>query len=244
MNIEGISLFWAFLAGIISFISPCVLPLIPGYVSFISGVSIDELQQNKTGITEILIPSATFVLGFSIVFVALGASASVIGSALANYSVIFDRIAGLLIIFFGLVVMGVIRIPWMEQQKGMKMKRPIGNLSVFVLGMAFAFAWTPCVGPILSSVFLLASRANTVRAGMLLLFIYSLGLGIPFIATALGLNRLINTFNWIKKNYRVISIISGLLLIVMGVLLATNQFVYIGNALRDIPSPLNWLPSI
>lgn len=244
MNIEGISLFWAFLAGIISFISPCVLPLIPGYVSFISGVSIDELQQNKTGITEILIPSATFVLGFSIVFVALGASASVIGSALANYSVIFDRIAGLLIIFFGLVVMGVIRIPWMEQQKGMKMKRPIGNLSVFVLGMAFAFAWTPCVGPILSSVFLLAAQANTVRAGMLLLFIYSLGLGIPFIATALALNRLINTFNWIKKNYRVISIISGLLLIVMGVLLATNQFVYIGNVLRDIPSPLNWLPAI
>jgi len=217
--------------------------LIPGYISFVSGISVDELQENKARVIEILIPSITFVLGFSVVFVALGASASVIGSALAEHSVLFDRIAGALIIFFGFVVMGVIRIPWMEQQKGMQMKRPIGNFSVLLLGMAFAFAWTPCVGPILSSVFLLASRANTVRAGMLLLFVYSLGLGIPFIATALALNRLINAFNWVKRHYRAISIISGLLLIIMGVLLATNQFVYIGNALRVIPSPLNWLPT-
>ncbi len=243
MSVEGISLFWAFLAGIISFASPCVLPLIPGYISFVTGVSVDELQQNKAGLIEILIPSITFVLGFSIIFVALGASASVIGSTLAKHSVLFDRISGGLIIFFGFVVMGVIKIPWLEQQRGLKMRKPMGNFSVLLLGMAFAFAWTPCVGPILSSVFLVASQANTVRAGMLLLLVYSLGLGIPFVITALALNRLINTFNWIKKHYRAISIISGLLLIIMGVLLATNQFVYIGNALRVIPSPLNWLPA-
>lgn len=243
MALENVGLIWAFLAGVISFISPCVLPLIPGYISFITGLSVEELEQRETKSWNILMPAVIFVLGFSLVFVGLGATASIIGAFLSTYRLLLNRIAGSLIIVFGLAVMGIFKIPWLSGSRQWRLSRPLGNFGVLLVGMAFAFAWTPCVGQVLTSILLLASTTTTVQSGMLLLFVYSLGLGVPFIITGLALNKMVGMFGWIKNNYRFISSVSGLLLITMGALLATNQFAYFGTLLRSLPSPLNWLPS-
>lgn len=220
-----IGLFMAFSAGLISFISPCVLPLIPGYLSFISGVSVDELSEASTQ-SRIRVLSATllFVLGFSLVFIALGASAGLAGAWLTSYKSVLTKVAGVVIILFALFTMEIIKIPQLYSTKRFDMsKHKFGMWGALPLGMAFGFAWTPCVGPILGSIYAVAITSRDTGQATLLLSTYALGLGVPFIATALFFNSALSAFKWIKKNYRLVNIVSGLLLLMMGVLILTGK---------------------
>lgn len=220
-----ISLFMAFSAGIISFVSPCVLPLIPGYLSFISGVSVDQLEEaSAQSRIKVLAATILFVIGFSIIFVALGATAGLAGAWLTSFRSILMKVAGVVIILFALFTMEIIKIPRLYETKRFQMnKRGFGLWGALPLGMAFGFAWTPCVGPILASIYAVAMTSQTVNQGTLLLSVYALGLGIPFIATALFFNTALGAFKWIKNNYRAVNIVSGLLLLAMGILILTGK---------------------
>jgi len=220
-----IGIFMAFIAGIVSFLSPCVLPLIPGYLSFISGVSVDQLGQ-PSGHNRLRVLTATilFVIGFALIFVGLGASAGLLGVSLASYKSVLAKVAGVMIIIFALFTMEIIKIPQLYGTKRFQTtKSSFGLWGALPLGMAFGFAWTPCVGPILASIYAVALTSDTVNQGTFLLSAYALGLGIPFILTALFFNFALGAFQWIKKNYRVINIVSGLLLMTMGILLLTGK---------------------
>jgi len=220
----------AFAAGVVSFLSPCVLPLIPGYISMVSKLSFDELRDGSPTfkVRKVLLPSMLFVLGFSVVFVTLGTSASVIGGFLITYKTLLLKLSGIAIILFGLFVMEVIKIDRLlrEVRPGVP-ARNIGTLGTFFLGIAFGFGWTPCVGPILASILLYASTAEGAGKGALLLLIYSLGLGLPFIVTGLLLSRSLNAFNWIKRHYGAYKYSVGGVLIALGVLMVTNNLFYL-----------------
>ncbi|MBE0447715.1 MAG: cytochrome c biogenesis protein CcdA [Actinobacteria bacterium] len=220
-----IGLLMAFTAGMISFLSPCILPLIPGYLSFISGISVDQLGQSSgQGRVRVLTATILFVIGFALIFVGLGASAGLLGIFLLSYKAILTKVAGVIIIIFALFTMGIIRIPQLYGTKRFQVgKNRFGVWGALPLGMAFGFAWTPCVGPILGSIFMVATTSDTINQGTLLLSVYTLGLGIPFIATALFFNSALGAFRWVKRNYRVVNIISGLLLMAMGILVLTGK---------------------
>ncbi len=193
-----------FLAGAASFLSPCVIPLIPGYLSYVSGVSTAELEAGAPSLSgRVLGHSLLFVLGFVLVFVALGASASTIGAALAAYRPVLNKIAGLFIVAMGLSLLGVL------------------------VGAAFAFTWTPCIGPILASVLVYAGAAGTVKTGAALLFIYAVGLGLPFILTGLAFTRGMRALRWLRRFARPIEALSGVTLVAVGALLLTNKMFYI-----------------
>jgi len=226
---ENITLLAALGAGFISFISPCVLPLIPGYLSFISGVSIADLgASEKRGevLRKVALSSLIFVLGFSAVFIALGASATAVGKFLLSNKIgIFNRIAGVIIVVLGLHVTGIIRIPFLNYEKRFHSRsKPLGALGTFLVGIAFAFGWTPCIGPILGGILGLAANQGSVGEGMLLLSFYSLGLGIPFLVTAISFNFFLGFSGFFKKHFRTIEIASGLLLVAIGLLMFFNQF--------------------
>jgi cytochrome c-type biogenesis protein len=229
----GIGLLIAFGAGFTSFISPCVLPLIPGYLSFITGLSLEELK-HKDHASQILLSALVFVLGFSLVFVLLGTSASVAGSLLIRLRPVLNRFAGVFVILMGLLVLGALKVPFLQRERRFHLAHSWGKLGTLLLGMAFAFAWTPCVGPILSTILMFAASVGSASKGAALLFSYSLGLGIPFILSAIALERLVTTFAWIKRHYRLINAISGSLLIVMGILLFTGQLTYVSIILQRI----------
>jgi cytochrome c-type biogenesis protein len=225
---DQVTLVTAFVAGFLSFISPCVLPLIPGYVSFVSGVSLEEMRGGATTTStsrrQVLITSLFFVLGFSLVFIALGASASAIGKFLLTKQPIFEKIAGALLIVLGLHMMGVFRISWLEAEKRVHTNRkPAGPLGAMVVGLAFAFGWTPCIGPILSGILTLAASKKTVWEGVQLLAVYSAGLGIPFLLTAVAINQFFAATAKIRKHYHAIELVSGALLIIIGVLIFTRR---------------------
>ncbi|MBI4376017.1 MAG: cytochrome c biogenesis protein CcdA [Elusimicrobia bacterium] len=217
----------AFVAGVASFLSPCVLPLVPGYISFISGLSLEELSQGhdrRAVMRQAGVGSVFFVLGFTLVFTALGASASAIGSFLAQHLSMISRFAGALIMLFGLHISGILPIKWLYYEKRLSasaVKPSAGG--AFLMGLAFAFGWTPCIGPILASILALAATQETVRQGMTLLAIYSLGLGIPFILTALAINGFLQFFARYKRYIRWGEIGAGVLLIVIGALVFTNR---------------------
>jgi len=232
----------AFIAGVLSFISPCVLPLIPGYLSYISGVSLDEMQGTggasaaavAASRRRVLIASIFFILGFSVVFVSLGAAASAIGQYLLEPGTgrlrLVTKLAGAVVIVFGLHTMGVLRIDWLYSEKRVQVERkPRGVFGAFVVGLAFAFGWTPCIGPILSGILAIAASKDTVGQGIQLLAVYSLGLGIPFLITALALNHFFAAFAKIRRHYHKIEIASGLLLVAIGVLIFTDQFTIIAR---------------
>jgi len=239
---ENVTLFAAFGAGLLSFISPCVLPLIPGYLSYISGLSLDEMRGaagSQGGTTagpspdakrQVLLSSLAFILGFSIVFVALGASASAIGQFLMARLSLLGKIAGAVIIIFGLHTMGVLRIEWLYQEKRVQTSaRPAGFFGAILVGIAFAFGWTPCIGPILAGILAVAAAQDTVGDGVRLLTAYSLGLGVPFFATALAINRFFAVFARIRRHYHKVELASGTLLVVIGALIFTNQFTIIAQ---------------
>lgn len=209
----------AFLAGMLSFASPCVLPLIPGYVSFITGIAPEE---KPASFVQTLIPLILFVAGFTLVFTALGASATIIGQFLKANRYWLTKIAGLLIILIGLVIAGVLS-PQFLKKTNQKMLERTKRSSSFVMGLAFAIGWTPCIGLVLSGILLYASTASTATLGSSLLLTYSLGLGVPFIIFGQAFAVAKYRFNWLRKHLNIINKISGLLLIIMGALLFADK---------------------
>lgn len=218
-----------FVAGGVSFLSPCVMPLIPGYLSYVSGVSADQLVGGGKGqVTRVLGYSLLFVLGFSLVFVALGASASAIGAVLTQYRFTLNRIAGLFMIFMGLYLMGFLRVGTLSREYRVQlMERPQGPFGSIILGAAFAFAWTPCIGPVLASVLIYAASVSTVKTGALMLFAYSLGLGLPFILMGLAFARALHALQWVRRFSRTIELVSGGALATVGILLLANKMFYV-----------------
>lgn len=215
----------AFFGGIITFVSPCILPLIPVYLAYISGISFQELssQDVKKPFLRIFLSTVLFVLGFTFIFTLLAALFYIFAQFLGSYKVWFDRIAGGVLIVFGLHMMGVFRIGFLnfevKYKKGIKRRSP---LSSFLIGMAFGAGWTPCVGPILSGILFTSAASTNVLNSILLLTVYSLGLGIPFILTGMITNRLLSLFSFIKKHYRLVEIVGGVFLIILGLLLIFN----------------------
>ena len=213
----------ALTAGLLSFLSPCVLPLIPSYLTFITGVSFDDLQ-NTTDKRRIRL----FILGFSSVFIALGASSSIIGRLFSAYQDWIRIIGGIVMIFFGFFVAGFFRIGFLQREKRVHLqKRPVGVLGTIVIGMAFAAGWTPCIGPILGTILLYASSQESTAYGVGLLSMYSLGLAIPFLFASLAFNSFLSYSQKVRKHMRVIMIVSGILLIGFGLLLLTNKIIWL-----------------
>jgi cytochrome c-type biogenesis protein len=245
--VESVSLFAAFIAGLLSFISPCVLPLIPGYLSFISGVSLEEMRGGAAAVTagggtvaavavapavqrRVIVTSLFFILGFSLVFVSLGASATYLGSFLMERLTLLGKIAGVVIIIFGLHTMGVLRIGWLYQEKRFQAStRPTTMFGAMLVGIAFAFGWTPCIGPILAAILTVAAGEETVGEGIRLLAVYSAGLAIPFLMTAMAINSFFTAFAKIRRHYHAIEIASGVLMVIIGILIFTNRFTIIAQ---------------
>jgi cytochrome c-type biogenesis protein len=229
---QQVSLVMAFLAGLLTFLSPCILPLIPAYISFITGVSIDDLvssseQKNKmTGI--IFLEMVLFILGFSLVFVLLGASASYFGKFVLSHLKLLRIVGGILVILFGLYIAGLFRIRFLGYERKIHLKmKPTNILGSFIVGIVFALGWTPCVGPILGTILTYASTQETVREGIFLLGSYSLGLAIPFLISGLAVNFFVRGFRKIRKYSRLISVLTGGLLILFGILILTGKFQFI-----------------
>ena len=230
----NVNLLTAVIGGLVSFLSPCVLPLIPGYISFISGLSLQELQgagdRNLT--RRAFVSSCWFVLGFTLVFVALGASATALGSLLLTRLSALRVVAGAIIIVLGLHLIGIFRIPFLQYEKKVEVRaRPMNAVGVVVVGAAFAFGWTPCIGPILAGILALASTQETVGQGMLLLTAYSLGLGIPFLATSLGVQAFFRFLGRFRRWLRAVEIASGVLLLAIGVLILTDRLALLSRYL-------------
>jgi cytochrome c-type biogenesis protein len=233
---------FAVVAGIISFTSPCVLPLIPSYLSYVSGLPISELSERR-GRALILRSTIAFVVGFTLVFTALGASSTLFGSLLIRHLPLILRIAGLVIIFFGLAMTGLFQIPLLLGQHRFDLARiPKGPRGAVFLGMAFAFGWTPCIGPILATILAVASTSRTVAWGAVLLALYSLGLGIPFILLGLGLGRARQSFDWLRRNGRIIEVGGGLLLVAVGVLFVSGVWQGLFVPLQVRFARLGWPP--
>jgi cytochrome c-type biogenesis protein len=224
---SSVSLLTAFLAGILSFVSPCVLPIVPGYLSFISGINVAQLKDSEppAGLARrVGLTSLAFVLGFSTVFVALGAAATLVGYYLQQYKRVLGMAGGAVIIVLGLHTAGLFRIEWLLYEKRAEVKtRPLGLLGAYVVGLAFAFGWTPCIGPILGAILLYASQQDTVGQGILLLAAYSAGLGIPFLVSGFAINAFFATFTRLRRHMRAIELASGALLVGVGLLLLTDR---------------------
>ncbi|HUU28355.1 MAG TPA: cytochrome c biogenesis protein CcdA [archaeon] len=235
---ESVSLFTAFTAGLFSFISPCVLPLIPAYISFVSGISIEELEQEteqKGRLLRVFFSTLVFVLGFSTVFILLGAGASFIGNLLFAHRIWFNRIAGVLIGLLGLHLTGIYRFGFLEYEKRIHVqKKSFGLIGVFLIGAAFAFGWTPCIGPILAAILTLAAQKGTVGSGMFLLGVYSLGLGLPFLATGLALNGFLGVYRRLRTHLRTIEIVCGIFLILVGILIFLDMFSILSSYIMQL----------
>jgi cytochrome c-type biogenesis protein len=224
----------AFVAGVVSFLSPCVLPLVPGYISMLSGASMEELKSGAGPalVRRISRNSLAFVAGFSAVFVALGASATAVGTFLLAKRTIFNLVAGIIIIVFGLHLTGLVKIPFLYREARVQTGAPRrGLVGSFVLGFAFAFGWTPCIGPILTGILALAATRETVFQGMFLLAIYSAGLAIPFLITGMGLSQFLKFYGGFRKHLQVVEVASGVLLIAIGLLMAFNRFTILSGYL-------------
>lgn len=228
----------AFLAGVLSFLSPCVLPLVPSYVSFITGISFEDLTEgaDKKKIRFLTATnSLAFILGFSSIFIALGASSSAVGRFFFNYQDWIRIIGGILVIIFGLFISGVIRLDFLTRERKLHMSgKPAGYAGSFVVGMTFAAAWTPCIGPILGTILLYASSKGSAGYGLRLLAVYSLGLAVPFFLSSMAFNSFLSYSAKIRKYMKVIMVASGLLLIVFGLLLLTNNLRVLSSLFPDM----------
>ena len=221
----------AFGAGLISFLSPCVLPLIPGYISYISGSSLNELISKKN---INLFPIILFTVGFSIVFIIFGAASTFLGQVLLKNSYELRIVAGLVIIILSLQIIGLINIKFLNYEKRIQTNISVGVFSPILIGMAFAFGWTPCIGPILGSILVLASTEESLSKGMLLLFFYSIGLALPFILSGYLIQRFLIFSKNFKKNINKVSKIGGIILLITGILIITNQLQALGYYLLEI----------
>ncbi|GBE04377.1 MAG TPA: cytochrome c biogenesis protein CcdA [Nitrospirae bacterium] len=217
----------AFFAGVLSFLSPCVLPLLPSYVSYITGVSFEDLTGNadRPRVRFLtLTNSLVFILGFSFIFILLGASSSVVGKFFFMYQEHIRIIGGALIIIFGLFVAGFLKLDFLMKEKKVHMQfKPAGYVGTFAVGVTFGAGWTPCIGPILGSILMYAGSSGSVTYGIKLLSVYSIGLGIPFLLSSLAMNTFLTHSKKLMKHMRVIMVVSGLLLIVFGIMLMTNM---------------------
>ena len=239
---QDVSIVLSFVAGLTSFISPCVLPIVPGYLSFISGVSLDDMQgsaASRSAILRVGLAALAFVLGFSTVFVALGASASLIGGFLKVHQTLLSRVAGVVIIVFGLHMTGLVKIPFLTYEKRFQTRdKPLSLLGAYVVGLAFAFGWTPCIGPILASILTLAAAQQTLWRGVVLLSFYSLGLGLPFLLAAVGLNVFFGFMKGFRRHLHTVEIVSGALMIAAGVLILTGSLSILSRFFS------RWLPNV
>jgi len=226
-----IELIVAFGAGLISFLSPCVLPLIPGYISYISGSSINELVEKKN---INLFPIILFTVGFSIVFIIFGAASTFLGQVLLQNSYELRIVAGLIIIILSLHIIGLINIGFLNYEKRIQTNINKNFFSPILIGMAFAFGWTPCIGPILGSILVLASTEESLGRGILLLFFYSIGLAIPFILSGYLMQKFLIFSKNFKKNINKVSKIGGIILLITGILIITNQLQALGYYLLDM----------
>ena len=224
---------FAFVAGILSFLSPCVLPLVPGYVSIISGASVEELRSSTSPMRRtVLLHSLMFIVGFSLVFVALGATATVIGTWLGAWRIWLTRILGIIVIIFGLHLTGLIKINALYADKRLhNLKGGATAFGPLVVGFAFAFGWTPCVGPILSPIFGFAMEQSTVWRGVFLLAVYSMGLAVPFLLTSLGVDRFLAFYGRFRRHLHTVEVCSGILLIAIGVLIFMNNLTWLSSHL-------------
>lgn len=224
---ENLSIWGALLAGLLSFVSPCVLPLVPPYLAYLAGVSIDELSGAGTAqkaSRRVLLTAFCFVLGFSTVFVILGASASLIGKAVAQYLDVLAYLAGAVIIVMGLHFLGVLRIGLLYREARIQVDRkPAGLAGAYVMGLAFAFGWTPCVGPILASILFVAGSEDTVQRGAMLLSAYAFGLGVPFLIAALFAGPFLNFMKKFRRHMHRVEQTMGVLMVITGILFITGQ---------------------
>ncbi|HET9784791.1 MAG TPA: cytochrome c biogenesis protein CcdA [Terriglobales bacterium] len=253
-----VSVFYAFAAGLLSFLSPCVLPLVPGYVSLLSGGIADRLpgaaapsaQAGTDGTATVaatapdagaarrllISNSIFFILGFSVVFIALGATATSVGQALRAHQELFSQIGGLIVILFGLHLLGVVRIGALYGDKRVHKKIGVsGGLGAFAVGFTFAFGWTPCIGPMLATILLLAANVGTVGHGIFLLAVYSAGLAVPFLLTTLAIDRFATFYTGFRRHLGTVERVSGVLLLFIGFLLLTHRFTAISSYLANIP---------
>ena len=221
----------AFGAGLISFLSPCVLPLIPGYISYISGSSLNELISKKN---INLFPIILFTVGFSIVFIIFGAASTFLGQVLLKNSYELRIVAGLVIIILSLQIIGLINIRFLNYEKRIQTNISAGVFSPILIGMAFAFGWTPCIGPILGSILVLASTEESLSKGILLLFFYSIGLALPFILSGYLIQRFLIFSKNFKKNINLVSKSGGIILLITGILILTNQLQALGYYLLNV----------
>lgn len=213
----------AFSAGLLSFLSPCVLPLVPAYISYLTGSSIEELKNDNAKL-HTLYKSFGFVLGFSIIFILMGVSITALGKLLITYKELFRKLGGFLIVVFGLHTLGVFKVKlFYHERRFLYFDKIKGPFSSLILGMAFAAGWTPCIGPILSSILIYATSMSSIGKGVLLLVMYSLGLAVPFILTAMAIASFTRQFRNLSKYLHIISTISGVLMITMGIIVFTNK---------------------
>jgi cytochrome c-type biogenesis protein len=222
----------AFVAGLLSFLSPCVLPLVPSYIGFLTGMTLPELgSRRRAALTHALL----FVAGFSLVFILLGASATALGRSLVYHQVWLQRGGGVLIILFGLLCLGVLRTPGLLSERRFQLQRkPIGYLGSALVGMAFAAGWTPCIGPVLGGILGLAATSQDVSRGMLLLAVYSAGLAVPFLVAALAIESFLGWFQRFRRFLPWVMRVSGLLLVFVGALLLTGEFTRLAGWLQSL----------
>ena len=222
----------AFAAGLLSFLSPCVLPLVPSYIGFLTGMTLPEMSGRRR---VALLHALLFVAGFSLVFILLGASATALGRALNYYQIWLQRIGGVLIIAFGLVCLGVIKVDLLTQERRVHVQhKPVGYLGSALVGMAFAAGWTPCIGPVLGAILGLAATSTDVTRGMLLLAVYSAGLAVPFLIAAVAVESFLGWFQRFRRFLPWVMRVSGVLLILVGVLLVTGEFTRLAGWLQGL----------
>jgi len=229
---SGVSFAVAFAAGLLSFLSPCVLPLIPSYVGFLTGLTVEEMQRRRGAA---LLHAAWFVAGFSFIFMALGASASALGNLLLHYQVWLGRVGGVLVLLFGLYLLGVLRPAFLMRERKIEFaSKPIGYVGSALVGMTFGAAWTPCIGPILGGILTLAAARGSVWQGTILLGVYALGLAVPFLITAFALDRFLAWFQRFRPYIVWVDRVAGALLVLLGVLLVTDRFTLLASWLQGL----------
>jgi cytochrome c-type biogenesis protein len=242
---NNVSYTMAFLAGVLSFVSPCVLPLLPSYVSFITGISFEDLTgKGNSRVSNLerkhirnltIINSLIFIAGFSFVFIAMGASSSAVGMVFIEFQETIKIAGGILVIIFGLFVTGIVNIGFLSMEKKIHLSgKPVGLIGTFFVGMTFAAGWTPCIGPMLGTILAISSTSGSVATGVKLLTVYSLGLGAPFFISSLAVNSFLSHYKRLNKYMNIVKIGSGVLLIIFGILLLTDKLSMLARYLPNI----------